>query len=143
ALLGAFAAGLLVPLLVAGRGATSRSMTTLGYTAFAFLYACLVFAAVDGSASLGWLPRQLRRASLRTLGKYSYAMYVFHYPISIWQADLVARCSKGASELAQAGWWLASVVSGILLSLAAALLSWNLVEKRFLSLKRYFVARPA
>ena len=139
----AFAAGLLVPLLIAGRGAASRPMTTLGYTAFAFLYACLVFAAFDGSGSPGGLPAWLRRPSLRALGKYSYAMYMFHYPISVWVAALVAQRSRGASELVQAVLWLGAVAAGILLSFGLALLSWNLVEKHFLSLKKYFVARAA
>ncbi|HWZ86594.1 MAG TPA: acyltransferase, partial [Thermoanaerobaculia bacterium] len=122
----AFAVGALVPLIVAGRGAASRPMTTLGYTAFAFLYACLVFGAFDASGSSRWLSVQLRRPSLRALGKYSYAMYMFHYPIAVWLAGRVAEESQDASEVVRAGLWLGSVVLGILGSFGLALLSWNL-----------------
>jgi peptidoglycan/LPS O-acetylase OafA/YrhL len=138
-----FSFGLLVPLVIAGRSATARPMTTLGYTAFALLYGCLVFAAFDQSGASGWLARQLRRPWLRAFGKYSYAMYVFHYPISLWESGLVAGWSSDASELARAGIWLASVAFGVLASFAVGLLSWNLVEKHFLALKKNFVAEPA
>jgi peptidoglycan/LPS O-acetylase OafA/YrhL len=141
--LSAFAVGLLVPLLVAGRGATSRSMTTLGYTGFAFLYACLVFAAFEHSGSAGWLSVQLRRPFLRAFGKYSYAMYVFHYPVALGLGALVGAWSEGASEAARTGLWLGNLTFGILISFLLALLSWNLVEKHFLALKRHFVARPS
>jgi peptidoglycan/LPS O-acetylase OafA/YrhL len=142
-LLSGFAVGLLVPLLIAGRGATSRPMTTLGYTGFAFLYACLVFGAFEGAGSSGWLAVQLRRPAARAFGKYSYAMYVFHYPIALAQARLLADWSRNLSEASRAGLWLASVVFGILASFALAVLSWNLLEKHFLALKKYFVARTA
>jgi peptidoglycan/LPS O-acetylase OafA/YrhL len=131
----------LVALLVAGRGATSPPMVRLGYTVFALLYAGLVFAAFDGAGSPGWLCRQLRRPTLRAFGRYSYAMYVFHYPISVYQALVFEEWSRSASEPIRALLWLASVLFGIAASFAVGLLSWNLLEKHFLALKRYFVAR--
>ena len=137
------AAALVVPVVVAGRGATSRPMIRFGYTAFALLYACLVFSAFEDSGSPRWLARQLRRPVLRTFGKYSYAIYVFHYPISIYQARLFDGWTRAASEPGRAALWLASVALGILASMAAGFLSWNLIEKHFLALKRYFVARAA
>jgi len=131
----------LAALIVAGRSAVSAPMVRLGYTAFALLYAALVFAAFDGAGSSGWLPRQLRRPWLRAFGRYSYAMYVFHYPISVYQAGAFEAWSSNASEPVRALVWFASVAFGIAASFAVGLLSWNLLEKHFLAMKRFFVAR--
>ncbi len=133
----------LVALLVLGRGATSPPMTRFGYSAFGLLYACLVFAAFDRAGSGAWLAVQLRRRPLRAFGRYSYAMYVFHYPISLYQAGFFEQWARGASDAALAAIWLASVGFGILGSFAVGLVSWNLVEKHFLELKKYFAARAA
>ena len=116
-------------------------MTRFGYSAFALLYAVLVFAAFDRAGSGGWLAVQLRRRPLRAFGRYSYAMYVFHYPISLYQAKFFEDWGRGGSETARAGIWLLSVGFGILASFAVGLVSWNLVEKHFLELKKYFAAR--
>ena len=134
---------LVAGLVVLGRAATSPPMTTVGYTAFALAYATLVFAADDRAGSASRLAAALRRPWLRSFGRYSYAMYVFHYPISLYQARFFRDWSQGASEPAKAGIWAASVVFGIGLSYAIGLVSWNLIEKRFLALKRFFVARSA
>jgi peptidoglycan/LPS O-acetylase OafA/YrhL len=128
---------LVVAPVVVGRGALSAPMTSLGYTAFAVAYATLVFAAFDRAGSSARLAAFLRRPWLRSFGRYSYAMYVFHYPIALSQASLLADRARGLSEPAKA----ASVVFGIGVSYAVGIASWNLIEKRFLALKRFFVAR--
>ena len=137
----AVAALLVVAPVAIGRGALSPPMTSLGYTAFAVAYATLVFAAFDRAGSGTRFADFLRRPWLRSFGRYSYAMYVFHYPIALFQASFFADRARGASEPAKAGIWAASVVLGIGISYAAGIASWNLIEKRFLALKRFFVAR--
>ena len=127
----------------ANRGAVSLPMTTLGYTAFALAYATLVFAAFDRAGSAAPLAKVLRRPWLRSFGRYSYAMYVFHYPIALYSARFFAEWARGASEPGKAGIWATSVAAGVGLSYAAGWASWNLIEKRFLALKRFFVARNA
>ncbi len=136
-------AAVLAALIVLGRGATSPPMTRFGYSAFGLLYACLVFAAFDRAGSRAWLAVQLRRRPLRAFGRYSYAMYVFHYPIALYQARFFEPWQRGAPEWARAAIWLASVGFGILASFAVGLVSWNLVEKHFLALKKHFAARMA
>ena len=132
---------LLTVALIAGRGATAPPMTRFGYTLFAVLYAVLVFAAFDASGSKGWLASRLRSPVLRAFGKYSYGIYVFHYPISLLAGRLAREASQGASPAAATGIWLLSVAGGIAASFGVGLLSWNLLEKRFLAWKRAFVAR--
>jgi peptidoglycan/LPS O-acetylase OafA/YrhL len=142
-LVGSVSFALLVAALVAGRGATAPPMTRYGYTLFAVFYAVFVFAAFDASGSTGWLSARLRSPGLRAFGKYSYAIYVFHYPISLAAGRFARDASRGASAGAATGIWLLAVSGGIAASFGVALLSWNLVEKRFLAWKRAFVARPA
>jgi len=75
---------------------------------------------------------------LVTFGKYSYGLYLLHYLFDPWlKGVLYPKWVVGI-----AGEGLASVVLFILvatlLTFSAALLSWNLLEKPFLSLKRHF-----
>jgi peptidoglycan/LPS O-acetylase OafA/YrhL len=72
------------------------------------------------------------------LGTYSYGLYVYHHFISYY-------LSTNRTDLELAGWLgshLAAVALqatlGISASLAVAYLSYELVEKRFLRLKRLF-----
>jgi len=78
---------------------------------------------------------------LRTVGKYSYAVYIFHVP-----AKMIFFSHFSISVHAHAPWqqlavlaynWI--VISG--LSLAAAYVSWHALERPFLQLKKYFVLR--
>ncbi|HTR01818.1 MAG TPA: acyltransferase [Thermoanaerobaculia bacterium] len=131
---------LLAALCVAGRGAVSPVMTRFGYTAVALFDAGFVFVAFDRSGSAARLSRILRQPWLRAFGKYSYAMYVFHYPVALVAERLAP--GEGASALVRTIDWLASVIGGIAVSFLLALASWNLLEKRFLVLKNRFVARP-
>lgn len=75
---------------------------------------------------------------MRWLGKYSYGIYVLHVILFVYLDQPIRNLirlhltsSKGA----------AVVLTGLLvflLSITAAYLSYNLYEKRFLRLKRFF-----
>jgi peptidoglycan/LPS O-acetylase OafA/YrhL len=75
---------------------------------------------------------------LRTLGKYSYGLYVLHY--------LLRPTLHGLFPVESLAVWTGSNFFGLLiyaglamaLSLIAAWLSWHLLEKHFLKLKKYF-----
>lgn len=78
-------------------------------------------------------------APLRALGRYSYAIYLFHYPIAALLRDKVLVVQKlplvwGSSLPSQAAFDLIAIG----LSFAAATLSWHAYEQWFLRLKRYF-----
>lgn len=82
--------------------------------------------------------------ALRFLGKYSYGIYVLHHPLVIY---------LGRSRVAAGEWptlWgsqmpgqLAVIALGSGLSIAAALVSWKLLESPLLGLKRRFPYTPA
>ena len=78
----------------------------------------------------------LRLPVLRSLGKYSYAMYVLHAFLSGAVANLAKR-HQGF------GFALACVVGGPLLSYGLAWISWHVLEERFLRWKANFPYRIA
>ena len=86
--------------------------------------------------------RWLRSGVLRFFGRYSYAIYIVHTAVlaglnhyrpfaNLWMIG-------GYALPVQTVWALAYVA----LSTGIAMLSWHLVEKHFLRLKRYFPYRP-
>ena len=98
-------------------------------------FAALLVLAVGGRGSSS-LSRGLACPMLRTAGKYSYGLYVLHYPVflgleatGLTSAALAARLGGRLAGIAA----FASIAGAI--TLAGALLSWNLLEKRFLRWK--------
>ena len=104
---------------------------SIGHTLIGLTFACLIAAAVLVPATHP-LARCLSLAPLLHLGKYSYAIYVFHR--AVYAGVLQLPLPDALAPLH--GW----VVFGltILGSLAAAHVCWRLVEQPALSLKRYF-----
>jgi peptidoglycan/LPS O-acetylase OafA/YrhL len=112
---------------------------TAGMTLLAVCFAGLVvygaLGEVDRAASAR---RILSVASLRSIGKYSYAMYVFHYPLhKLVGAPLIARLAPRPGVLVA----LAYVACVGLVSYGLAWLSWRLLESPCLRWRRY--AGPA
>ena len=101
------------------------------------LTGCAILAVLNTPNAL--LIRPLKWRALRLFGRYSYALYLFHFPISAAIRDYVLKPARMplvlGSSLPSLG--LFYLVSGGV-CLAAAMLSWHLYEKRFLSLKRFF-----
>jgi peptidoglycan/LPS O-acetylase OafA/YrhL len=130
-------------LILVGPGALSLPMMSIGYTALGLTSACLVWIASRRSGRLEWSSRILNLGPLRNFGKYSYGIYVLHYPI-------VILLQLGSGRLAAKFPWAPSnaallvlrIVLGFGLSYLAALLSWNLLEKPFLRLKDRFTYVP-
>lgn len=107
------------------------------HTAVALLTACAIIAALTSASPA--LTRLLSTSALRVLGRFSYAMYLFHYPLMAAVRDRVLKPASmpvifGSSLPSQ----LAFDLAGILITLGAAFLSWHAYEKWFLRLKRHF-----
>jgi peptidoglycan/LPS O-acetylase OafA/YrhL len=101
------------------------------------LLACLLVGALTASERSS-LSRFFRSRSLVLLGTYSYGLYVYHHFISYYM-------TSNRTDLVLAGWLgshLAAVALqatlGMSASLAAAYLSYEFFEKRFLRMKRLF-----
>jgi peptidoglycan/LPS O-acetylase OafA/YrhL len=132
----------IVTLLPGGTTARPPVVRALAYSLAAILSAALVVAAVASAAISrkgGRLARMLSTPVLRTFGKYSYGMYLFHATLR----PILERAFPPAT-LARA---LRSPTLGVLVyfalgstvSLAAAWFSYHLFEKRFLRLKAMLV----
>jgi len=109
---------------------------TLGYTTLAAAFALLVLAgSCMRPTDTSWSARFFQLAALRSAGKYSYAMYVFHFPLH----KLLGTRLVGATEsLASAN---AAILYALALIVVSYLLGWtsyHLYEKHFLRLKRLF-----
>ena len=120
----------------------SPQMQEFGYSSLALFFGAIVALAV-------WSPKKsvfvrfFDSRVLRFLGKYSYAIYLFHYPIKTWVRSRVWRGAPfpllfGSRVPAQLLFYVLASAPAV----ALAVLSWNLYEKRFLSLKRFFRAPP-
>jgi peptidoglycan/LPS O-acetylase OafA/YrhL len=110
---------------------------TIGQTVLSIGFATIVWLVTDlyRSQQRHWLLRVLSIRILRSIGKFSFAMYVFHLPISIALEPFLARHIPPRSY---SGVINTSVVT--LCAYLAAFASYHLLEKHFLRLKKYFVA---
>ena len=114
----------------------------LGYTVVAMFYACLLVAVLASSGN-GVASRVFTQGWLTTLGKYSYALYLFHMAIH----RLVREYVYGPDDFHTL--WGSRLPGQVVfyfictsLSFVAALGSWHLIERHFLKLKALFPARP-
>lgn len=113
----------------------SHSLLGLGF-------AGLVAGAVTGEGTAAPLQRLLRLAPLQALGRYSYGLYVVHYFVHVGLLRALRATPAGAALLGSRPGYALYALGGAAASLALAVASWHLVERRFLALKRFFPARP-
>jgi peptidoglycan/LPS O-acetylase OafA/YrhL len=121
----------------AGTAVDSSMTLTIGISAVALLFAATLVRIIESSPG-SLIQRVLRQNWLMQIGKYSYAMYVFHAVILAAIARTCARLwpsTSGAPDYV-AKPLLALVVLGV--SFLAAFISYHAFEKHFLRLKRHF-----
>jgi len=114
---------------------------TLGLSLVALNFAALL-ATVLSLPPTHWLVRLFSMRSLRSLGKYSYAMYLVHVPL----AAVVRDTMYGPNELlslfgSKVPGQMIFLVLAISLIFAVAFVSWHTCEKQFLRLKPTIVSR--
>lgn len=114
---------------------------TIGHTLLAAAFASLILtllSIVPGSFGHG-LKRLLEARWLRQVGRYSFAMYVFHLPILTAFGDPLHKMLAFTGPALP----LCYALVAILLSFLAGLASYHLLEKHFLRLKPHFSPVPA
>lgn len=122
---------------------TSPRGMTLGYSVLALVFGALIYAAANQDSQAQpdvkpsrWWQRLMHWPALRSVGQYSYGMYVFHKPLhDLFSAPVLASLgvhTEGHIALASLH------VAGLsLVSYMVAWVSYHLVEQHFLRLKRY------
>ncbi len=117
--------------------------TALGFTAISLAFASLLILASVPRRRLAWVGSFFRIKAMRSTGKYSYAMYVFHVPVMgvLSLVTFHTWLGKRFSEyhLFQVSMLCACVAGTYLL----AFCSYHLYEKHFLKLKKYFPEKVA
>lgn len=116
--------------------ATNVIYEAIGKTFTATFFGAWIFLLVSASR---WHNRGiLASRPLRTLGKYSYGLYVFHVPI--WLLTLRAMPAERLSRICASTAFVFSMqlIIPFSISFIIAWLSWHLYEKRFLRLKHFF-----
>jgi len=110
-------------------------MLTLGSTAIPLAYGGALVQAV-GSA--GIFARALQSRLLAFFGRYSYGLYVIHFPVTVLlaKAQVVPYEFAGIGSPAIALIIYTAFVMAVCVGCAWAI--WHLYEKRFLLLKRHF-----
>jgi len=108
---------------------------------YALFFGALVLVSLQPRPSL--LPRALRGRALRFLGKYSYGLYVYHGLLTWYFIEFHAEARFDAFFGNHALAIAAKAACGVAISVAVAMASYELFEKPFLSLKRFFEVREA
>ncbi|MGH7668845.1 MAG: acyltransferase family protein [Gemmatimonadaceae bacterium] len=108
----------------------------VGQPAIALVFAFPLFATVCPSNRVesrltGWMSAKW----LRLLGKYSYAIYVIHVPLHTILRTVAAPVVNGAGPWGSMALMFVYCAMILGLSTLLAIVSWNLIEKRFLLLK--------
>jgi len=115
-----------------------------GQSASILLFGWLVAVAVSPSGSIEYRLRDaLTHPWLRTLGKYSYAIYVVHFPVHIVASRYVQEVVNGPDDAWRLLRWASYVGAVGIASLVLAIGSWHLLEKHFLQLKDRWAPRPS
>jgi peptidoglycan/LPS O-acetylase OafA/YrhL len=124
--------------------AVERGIGAINQTVAALLFAALVYLGITSVTGRSAPWRQfLNNGVLRNVGKYSYAIYVFHYPLLVFfnlyvNPHLVsfnAACPTLATP--------ARIIVVALISYCMAVCSWYLLERPFMRLRRFFVNEQA
>lgn len=122
--------------LVVGRTRSSHLGNLLGFPAVDLAFAIFLLLILQRSSGL--FHGVLCTSFVRLSGKLSYALYVFHYPVFLLCKEWIFQ---GVFPVWQGMIWPAALLTGAVavpLTFLLAWLSWHLLEKPCLSLKRHF-----
>lgn len=112
-------------------------LAVFNQTAISLLFGVLVFYAVRVNAGhMACWQRFLSLSAMRSIGKYSYAMYIFHMPLMRLFSPLWKNYFPQLPSLVGATVYSLLVFGA---TYVLALLSWVLLEQPCLRLKRFFV----
>jgi peptidoglycan/LPS O-acetylase OafA/YrhL len=125
-------------LIQPGLGNYSFFMQTVGCTLAAIFFAAVIALAVNGPQNAGW-GRIGRNRMLQFFGRYSYALYLVHYPMrQVGSAVGLHPQTLVGNGLSPIGAALTFTAFCSILSLVLAMISWRYIEQPMLRLKSLF-----
>jgi peptidoglycan/LPS O-acetylase OafA/YrhL len=119
--------------------ATNFYMPTIGITGFSLLSGGLLALSQH---RIPWLHHFLCAGWLRTIGKYSYGMYIYHIPIYLI-LEHILKVQFGAVLPLPLRWALLYIGFLIAVTFVVAKISYDLFESKILALKIHFRPRYA
>jgi peptidoglycan/LPS O-acetylase OafA/YrhL len=127
---------LVIGIAKSGLYTTIAATQLFGYTLLMLFWSSLLVLALDAA---GPFARFLDFKALRSIGRYSYGIYVCHVMVMtvlIFDADRRERLASALHSRFLAA--LVMLVVGSALSYGVGWFVWHAFEKHFLALKRYF-----
>lgn len=108
----------------------------IGYTTFAAMFGLLVYDLTQGERnffhiifSLGWL---------RYLGKISYGLYIFHWPIHYFLRSTLNKVFQQQIDLPEFTFHVLTAIITTMIAIAISIISFNTFERIFLNYKKNF-----
>jgi peptidoglycan/LPS O-acetylase OafA/YrhL len=116
----------------------SRLVQGIGFTTVVVCFGSIL-ALVLSAPAKSRTTQLLSHPALTTFGKYSYALYLFHWPVQVAIGGMVfgpARFFTITNSQLPGQIMFYAIATAAALTLAV--ISWNLYEKQFLKLKALF-----
>lgn len=114
----------------------------LNQSVAALLFSIVLFRGIfSGHLGVSRWQGLLSRPALRNIGKYSYGIYIFHFPIVVGCIPMWEKYFFVFQQLHPALDNIARVLAVGVSSYLLAVCSWYLLEQRFLRLKKFFANR--
>lgn len=115
------------------------AMVRYGYTLIAVTGAMLLVKA-HFVAQQSWFRRWLGSRFMVLTGRYSYALYLVHVPVGVVCGKIAAEwLSAAPSSAAYDLRFFVQFIAASTVSWLMAMVSWHLLERHILKLKRFFV----
>jgi peptidoglycan/LPS O-acetylase OafA/YrhL len=117
------------------------ALPTVGHTLVALLFGAILVLSLTASSGSA-VAKATASPILRFFGRYSYALYIFHHPL-LWVRPVFSLAFVPTVFGSQLPAYLLWLVISIGATVSIALVSWHLLEKPFLRMKRFFPYRSA
>jgi peptidoglycan/LPS O-acetylase OafA/YrhL len=108
----------------------------IGYSTFSVLFALLVYESVRENNKV--INVVFTNPALRFFGKYSYGLYIFHWPVFLLIKPHTDEWMAHFFVAGKLSFLVFSALLATLAGLAVSVLSFHLFEKHFLRLKKSF-----
>ncbi len=108
----------------------------IGYTTFAAMFGILVYELGYGNSN--WLKNIFSGSALRLLGRISYGLYMFHWPVHYFLKDTLFSFFSNSLHISTAYNQMLIALITTAISIVLSFISYHFFESWFLKLKQKF-----